>query len=313
MNETGIYFLADDGAYDWTVGMLESLRLVLPDVTLYCIPFSDRIEELQKLTRRYHFEIVSHKSLVELEAIGCDLLGAYLQPRDKGKISFFRKFYCFWGPLQRFLYLDADIVALDGFDKFYRRSIAGNFHLRFAHPDPDWVYQSGDFRDMMTKDFGSRSFNAGLWSGTSGLFSIDQVRDLAIRAKPNVGQFVTHCIDQPFINYCLDVSRKSVERLSEIGIDECAWAGETCQLKVNYRTGGRTSVSWPDGKTVPAIHWAGFGMHRRSPRYEIFRHFRTRSMTRNEYITWIVREMRQSKVAEFTGKVLNKLRRVLRV
>ena len=312
MNDSGIYFLANDGVCDWAIGMLESLRLVLPDVTLYCIPFSDQVEKLQQISSRYGFEIVSHSSLVELDAIGWDLLEPYLQPSEQRKTGAFRKFYCFWGPLQRFLYLDADIVVCEGFDEFYKRATEGNFDLRFAHPDPDWVYKPGDFRDRMIRDFGSGTFNTGLWSGTSGLFSLDQVRESAIRAKPNAGQFVSHCIEQPFINYCLDTSQRSVERLRDIGIDECAWAGETCSLSVNRKDCGRISVCWPDGKTVPAVHWAGFGLHRRSPRYDIFRHFRTRSMTRTEYFLWALREMQQTKIAEVTCKVVKKLRRELR-
>lgn len=312
MNDTGIYFLADDGAYDWTIGLLESIRLVLPDVRLYCIPFSDRVEELHKLSSRYQFEIVSHDSLTELDAIGWELLAQHLHPGERRKTGAFRKFFCFWGPLQRFLYLDADIVVLDGFEDFYERSIEGEFGLRFAHPDPEWVYRPGDFREEMIRDFGSRSFNTGLWSARSGLFSIDEVQSLGLAAKPHVGSFVTHCIEQPFINYSLDISRKSLQRLSEIGIDECAWAGETCELKVQYRTGGRTSVFWPDGRPVPAIHWAGFQLHRRSPRYSIFRHFRTRSMTRTEYIRWLAGEVRQTRMAEIAERCVKKMGRVLR-
>jgi hypothetical protein len=301
-NRAGLYFLGDDGVFDWAVGLLESLRAVAPDVNLYCLPFSDRVGRLSRLAARYRFEVVADPSLAELDTIGRDLLARYDPPAAAWKAGMFRKFYPFWGPLGRFLFLDADIVVLDGFPALLNRVLAGNLGVRYAHSDPEMVYRPGELRDRMTREYGSRAINAGLWAGAAGLFTLDRVRKLASAARLDAPRFNPHCMDQPFLNYCLDVGRVPMERFDEIGAGGCAWAGDPRLLTVDRRPGGRLSIRWPDGSAVPAIHWAGFQLHHRSPRYRVFRHFRTAPMTLAERLQWARREVGEKLAGVFAGE-----------
>jgi hypothetical protein len=55
----GVYFLADDGVYEWVLGLLHSLRTIAPDVCVYCVPFSNKIDRVMRLEKRYRFSILN--------------------------------------------------------------------------------------------------------------------------------------------------------------------------------------------------------------------------------------------------------------
>jgi hypothetical protein len=286
-DSVGIYFLGDDGAYHWLVPMLHSLRIADPNVTLYCIPFSNRIEKLGRLESKFGFRILDDPTLAELDEIGREVLASMPPPQPLHLVGMFRKMFSFWGPLQKYLYTDADVVFLDGLGTILDL-VRNNQDLMFAHKAINEAYIPGDFQDRMVREFHSPGINAGLWAARRGLLTLARIRELSIEAKPIAGNFPAN-IDQPFLNFCLDKSQVPMTTLDIRA--RCAWAGDHRRLKTVVGKNKLLNVTWPDGDLVPAIHWAGCKLNARMPNYRIHRYFRALEMTRGEQAVRFTNEM----------------------
>lgn len=287
----GIYFLGDDGVLDWVNGLLESLRTVCPSVTLYCIPFSDRIERLRELAVRYRFAILEDPSFADLDEIGRRILAQHDPPASEWKSGTFRKFCVFWGPLERFLYLDADIVVLDGFERLLQVSLENSDHqICYAHSDPDMVYKEGPLRERWIGDCQRPGINTGCWSGSRGMLSLDRVRELSRCDSADVAQFNPPCMEQPFLNYCLDQAQIPVICFDALGAKGSTWGGDRRPQNLMRTRRGGLRLRYPDGTIVPLIHWAGFSLESGMPHYHIYRHFRLRQLPLGERFKMLLRE-----------------------
>src|ERR1041385_3167220 len=109
----GLYFLANDRVLNWSIAFLESVRSHEPELRLVMIPFDSRIDEIARLADQYRFEIFDHRSLSELDEIG-----KTFYPTWEIWQRTFRKFAVFWGPLERFIFSDVDIVHLEGVQQY---------------------------------------------------------------------------------------------------------------------------------------------------------------------------------------------------
>jgi hypothetical protein len=104
----GVYFSANDKVYDWTIAFLKSFRTFNPDLRLILIPFNEECDRILQLQTQYDFEIYIDPSFSRLEAIGKAFELGYTPTGH----YWFRRYAAFWGPLDRFMYLDARQVVL---------------------------------------------------------------------------------------------------------------------------------------------------------------------------------------------------------
>lgn len=104
----GVYFSANDAVYDWAIAFLNSFREFNPDLRLLLIPFNEECDRLLKLQDTYNFEIYTDPSFERLEAIG----KAFELGHTPTGPYWFRRYAAFWGPCDRFMYLDARQVVL---------------------------------------------------------------------------------------------------------------------------------------------------------------------------------------------------------
>jgi hypothetical protein len=272
-NPVGVYFLADDHVYDWAVGLLHSLRAAAPAVRVYCVPFSERVEHIGRLEARFDFRMIQDPSLAELDEIGRELFARMSPPPPARLAGTFRKFYTFWGPLERFLYTDADVVVLDGFERLFESAVTGDHALTYAHADIGQVYRPGRLRERMVRDHAAPGINTGLWASRAGLFDLDRVRRLAAEAGPVAPEFCS-TLEQPFLNYCLDVAGVAPRPFGPEAA--CAWAGDHRPFRFERLAGGRLRGTWSgDGSIIHAIHWSGSSLSDRMPHHHVFQHFRT--------------------------------------
>ena len=307
-NRVGVYFLGDDGVYEWALGMLHSLRVVAPDVLVYCVPFSDRLDRLRRLEFRYRFKIINDPSLVELDNIGYRLFSKMTNPPKMKLAATFRKMYIFWGPLDRFLYTDADVIMLDGFVDLFEGAATGDLKLQYAHSDIEQVYRPGLLRQKMLQEFNTQAINTGLWASRAGVFTLQRVRELADEAGLVANEFCW-TLEQPFLNYCLDVCRVTMKPFDIVG-KECAWPGDSRPLRSWFGPDGRVQVKWPDGSLAPAIHWAGYNLSSRMPYYSIYRHFGMAAMSFSERVGLFGRELSETYDALSAGGVWQKIARI---
>ncbi len=309
-NRFGVYFLGDDVVYDWAVGLLRSLKVAAPDLEVICIPFSERIDRMARLVKSHGYSIADDPLLGEMDKIGRSITECMVPPPRRQLANMFRKFYAFWGPFDQFLLCDSDIVVLEGFKELFDLQVVSDPPIfSYAHFDVEQTYKPGPLRDRMLRDYGSHSINAGFWASRKGVFTLQQVQDLAAEAKLVASDFCA-TIDQPFVNYCLDVCQ--VARKQFDARVECAWAGDRRPLKTKSLPDGRLEARWPSGALVPAIHWAGYPLGARTPHYHIQRHFRVVGMPLGEQLRLMKRELLQKASGSSMGRALRWVKRRLR-
>ena len=153
-----MYILANDVMYDWTIGLLESLREHDPELPVMVIPFDNRTTRLSRDCSRYGCGIVQDASLEALDRIGRTLADG--NP-EAVWIPMFRKLYSFWGPFDHALYLDADTVALESVLDVLRAFEKSRWDFCFFDGTDEYVYRSEAFVQQMKERHGAKLFNAG--------------------------------------------------------------------------------------------------------------------------------------------------------
>jgi hypothetical protein len=147
------------------------------------------------------------------------------------------------------------MVLLDGFEKFFDAATTHAPSLQYAqyYSDLEQVYRPGRLRQLMVKDFHTHAINTGLWASRAGLFTMQRVRDLADEAIAIASEFCP-TLEQPFLNYCLDMTRVEMRPFSVTG-QECAWPGDSRPLRTEFycatSTAGSSGESASTTRTSP--------------------------------------------------------------
>jgi hypothetical protein len=282
----GVYFLADDFASEWTIALLNSLHAYAPMSRVWCIPFSEEISGLRQLAGRFGFGIYDDTSLLELDNIAHSLLP------DIGRMAgTFRKLTVFWGPLERFIYLDADVVILGDVEPLFITLLKTNYDLLYAHADLEMAYKPGPFRERMVRKYQTHGFVTGVWASTLGQLSLAEICEFSAEVASDIGSFAP-TLEQPFVNYCMDRKRTRMRSFASASEDSIYWnwPGQAERLHVRALDQSRLQVYTDGHQPVSGMHWAGFSLGPQMPHYEIYRYFRFLSSTRIERVTWKVRK-----------------------
>jgi hypothetical protein len=297
----GIYTLANDSVYDWLVAFLESRRLHEPNLPVVVIPFDDRMERVNALRDRYSFDVLEHESLKALDQIGASYF-----PDDAKWPHAFRKFAAFWGPFEKFVFVDSDVVLLGPLHEIFDRAEASDVEFVCGDIDIDQVYAPGKLRDQIMATGVTTGFNTGFFMSWRNTLTLDQVRrlgeeGLAVRRDlpPAVGE-------QPFINWCVAVAGLKVQAYFDLVPDMCfsPWAkrGPVADVNGAWRL---LDTRWKDvGRRMPLLHWAGYGLDFKMPNMRIFLHYRLAHATNRERAQFLFRWTANS--VQRTGKALRK-------
>lgn len=259
----GVYVLANDDVADWLAPCAASLRTFNPDLHVVVIAYDDRVQAIRRICAHYSFELWDGEELEWLDAVAARLRGDLPVQR-------MRKLAAFWGPLEHFLYLDADTVVLMDLSSVLDVVRDHRETFLFAHSDRlggalDEVYRPGIWRDRFLAAYGTHAGNAGVWAGSRGLFSADEVRELAEAARPIAGEFVYPY--QGFLNFCLDRTAAPVRNLHEYIDVPLLWAGVPGYLE------SAGSLRDSRGTPVGLVHWAGYELNPRLPYRELWNHW----------------------------------------
>jgi hypothetical protein len=261
------------------VALLESCRLHEPDIPVVVIPFDDRIRRVRTLQNRYRFELLEHECLEAL-----DQIAARYFSNDYTSVHKFRKFAAFWGPFEKFVFLDSDVVLLGPLSEFFDRAEASDVEFVCGEIDIDQVYVPGKLRDQMTSTGATTGFNAGFFMSSRNMLTLDQVRRLGDEGLAIRGGFVSVLGDQPFFNWCVAVSGLKVQTYFDLVPDMCfsTWAmrGPVADVNGVWRL---LDTKWDDfGRRMPLLHWAGYGLDLKMPNLRIFLRYRLAHATNRE-------------------------------
>lgn len=277
----GIVCLANDGIIDGLIALGESLRANSPNTSLTVIPFDTNLRRTRALAARLGFDIYDDPSLGEM-----DSLGRRYWPGEEWRPHTMRKFCAFWGPYERFMFLDADIVVLEPLDRYFEALRTRQAEFMYFTTDMTKVYE-GSLREEMIARRAAVGFNTGLFMGLRGRLTPAMVEDLFATCQPHRREFVD-LLEQTFLNYAVDVTGLSKVDAHEVVPDAIdAWAGSPLTRKGDgfVLADARTPGSW---RKVTLIHWAGYSIDPSMPYRSTFLTYRLADATPPERISYRV-------------------------
>lgn len=252
---------------------MNSFRAYNPDTPLCLIPFDEECAETFRLAQRYNFSIFDDGSFAKLEAIGRKL--------ELGHASYgpnwFRRYASFWGPFERFLYLDARQIILANLMPFVEATAEFDLDLVYYDTALDQVYEPGPLRQAFLRKGKARGFNSGRWASRRGLFSLSDFRDLVDAQVAVRDQLNPRNTDQAFINFCCDTKNLRMAKISDL-LGETVSSGWARQPGKPYQDEVGVWRMWDHGglehkKKLLLMHWAGFGASDPLPNAKVLRDF----------------------------------------
>jgi hypothetical protein len=249
-----VVILANDNVATWLTACLGSLRRTSRDIPCYIIPYDDRLARVRMIANRHDAVIVAPPHLQDLQAIG-----GLLCPAKPVAQRVFGKLSAFFLGVDEVLFSDADVVFLRPVEAIFDAFRASGMDLLYADSDMNKVYTEASFQRRMIHDYGAQGINTGFWIARGDLFSFEDFQALADQARTVKQCFDPVTMEQPFLNYCLDVTRTPYGHLSLAleGFPRCSWGA----LEAHERDGQwYCSEQYNTGSTpLYMLHWAGTG------------------------------------------------------
>jgi hypothetical protein len=190
----GVYILANDVVIDQLVALINSLEQnVGTDLSICVVPYDDNTQRARAATERYPqvqwFD--DQASLSKWENFATQIwqahptaFQAWAQRRVTGvnRMGMHRRFCCFDGPFDRFIYLDADILAMNSFDLLFDSLDEHDFvTYDFQYKDLSHVYDinAANLTQVFSRDrLESEIFCAGLYASKKGVFTDEMLAEL---------------------------------------------------------------------------------------------------------------------------------------
>jgi hypothetical protein len=239
------------------------------------VPFDGQLSHTRRVLARFGYDLYDDPTLAAM-----DNLGARYWPRDSRRPHAMRKFCAFWGPYERFFFLDADIVVLHPLEVYFDAFRRLDVDFMYLATAVSGVYRAGPVRDEMVSRYHTAGFNSGTFLGRRGTLSTDMLNELATTAVSYRHGFVDN-LEQTFINYAVDMAPLS-KADAHTAIPDLVEAGALMRLKSKdgqfFLADARTPAV--SGRPVSMIHWAGYNITPFMPYRRTFLAFRLARATR---------------------------------
>lgn len=300
-SKLGVYCLANDSVIEWFEAFIRSYQVDNSALPLTVIPFNRNISRLKALQTRFRFEIMDEAQCRQFDALASQVMG---NDRLAGA---YRKFACFFGPYEEFLFLDSDIVVTSPLARLFEAFARTDYDLVYFDYALDMAYAPA-LAARMVADYGTHGFNTGAFLSRKGIFHEEDLRSMAGKAAAARDGLLPGVLEQSFFNFVFDTSRCRMAGIETL-LPELApktWARQPFHYDPQRRT-----ATTPEGKILPFIHWPGCG-YPTMIRKEIFLAHRTMGMTQGERFHyhrkfyWL-RWRRNCKRALLNSKVFGKL------
>jgi hypothetical protein len=278
----GVLCLANDAVIDGLIALCESLREHDPGLPLTIIPFNDDVVQTRDMAGVYGFSLLDDPLIVAM-----DRVGAVYWPKHQHRANALRKFCSFWGPYDRFFFLDSDIVTLTSVAPYFKAFRESDADLMWFSPDLNKVYHPGPVRDEMLSRYNTVAFNSGQFLGRRGVLTPAMLSALAETAQAYRYGFVD-ILEQSFINYVVDV-RGLTKVAGRDLVPELAVAAAAMRMR---RVEGRLLLDDPrtpdSGRYVSLIHWSGYKLVPLMPYRRTWLSYRLAGKSRIERVAYCI-------------------------
>lgn len=190
----GIYTLANDVVYDGLVALLNSLEVNVGEIPVCIIPYNQQLDRVRaEVARRPHVSLFDDgESIARWESFATRAWKAHTRAqqvwRARGlpevyRIEMHHKFCSFDGPFDKFIYFDADTLALGPLDAIYEKLQDYAWVTNdFQHvSDIKYIFDAPS--DELTQVFSSEKlksdiFCAGWFASKKGVFEATKLTEL---------------------------------------------------------------------------------------------------------------------------------------
>ncbi|MGB5974249.1 MAG: Npun_R2821/Npun_R2822 family protein [Nodosilinea sp.] len=273
MTTRGLYITANDKVLDHAIACLNSIRAYDSSIPVVLIPYDDDDQQVAEvLGRDYGVEVYPDMEFIQRLSENLHAIfgkGFFARPNQ------FRKQACWFGPFDRFLYIDTDVVVfsaiakvlecLDNYDFIsYDYQHRGGIRNVFAPA----IVEQGVVTAAELNDI----FNCGFWSSKKGLISEQDLYDTFAEcaAHPDYFDFSEKTSDQPIINYV--ILKRIARRFNLVrqpGGGPGSWAGSSHFVQQDMEL-----IDPNVNKPLDYLHWAGYRIQPGCPYWDIWAHYR---------------------------------------
>ena len=268
----GIYIVANDKVIDNAIALLNSIRYYDGDVPIFLIPFNDQYRNVaQTLQQRHNVKLFPDLEFVEqfTQTIASIFDRNFLALPNK-----MRKLVQWFGPLDKFLYIDTDIIVFEKIAQVLEYLhefdfICCDYHhsgRSLADIFSPLVREKGIFSDQQLEDV----FNSGFWASKKGIFSESELYNLLKECSQHreYFDFSQKTTDQPILNYIILKSTQKRLNLVKLSQGEPgSWAGSKHFQQKDH-------ILYDKDKPLKYLHWAGTPMKPDAPYRELWEYYR---------------------------------------
>ncbi|WP_293127539.1 Npun_R2821/Npun_R2822 family protein [Microcoleus sp. bin38.metabat.b11b12b14.051] len=205
----GICTLANDTVYDQLIALLNSIEVILGLNIPVCIyPFDEQVQQIKsEIVNRPNVFIYEDSASIQrwdkfMQAAAPDRLN-----RKKFRLyGAHRRFCAFDGPFEKFIYMDADTLAMNSFDAVFDRLNKSDFVVYdFQFTDPTKVYNVSSPKLLQVFDknrVNSEIFCSGFYGSKQGIFDINTRELLLSHLQSGEAEILYEGAgEQPLLNY----------------------------------------------------------------------------------------------------------------
>ncbi|MFS2015405.1 hypothetical protein ACEN88_02375 [Massilia sp. CT11-108] len=251
----GVYFLANNGVFEQSVGFLRSFRTHNPKLPLCLIPFDSDFDKISALKNTYSFSVFDDSSLLA----SCDAIS---EKFHGFKLGTYRKLVAWEGIFDDFIYIDVDTVVIDSVDFAFEHLKQHDYVASHSNIETirRWVWKDSVYStNLLTTPQIAYSANTGFFVSRRGLLPMKHCSAKVSGGLELKESMELDCMEQPFLNYLVVTSGYSYTSLLRLLTAENApaaklewWAGTPA---------GRVEegkLYHPSGAPIFLVHWAGF-------------------------------------------------------
>lgn len=268
--KTAIYLVANDAVFDQAVALVKSIRRFDPQVPVLLIPYDRRMERTADiLSGELGVQLFPDLHLLE----DLDRMTARTLRRHRLKHpQRLRSLASWFGPAERFLYIDADVVVfqrvadvLSLLDEADFICCDFQFKTGLRHVFTEKIRGVGLFSESDLGDV----FNGGFWGSSRSALDWDALTARLERCGDlrRLLDFSGGACAQPILNYLVLSQLPRRVNLAKSGQEPGNWAGSA-----HFRQVG--DVLFDGERPLRYLHWAGQAIQPGGPYWSIWKHYR---------------------------------------
>jgi hypothetical protein len=266
----GLYILANDVVFDQLIALINSIeRNIGPHMPICIVPYDDRTRQAKLATESYpqvqwfEDEAILRKWEAFAEQIWRSHPTAFEVWAQKGiegvnRMGMHRRFCCFDGPFEQFVYLDADILVMNSFDLLFDSLEEHDFvTYDYQYKDLSHVFDVSSERleDVFGRDrLETEIFCAGLYASKKGLFTDHMLEALLTSLEGGDSEILYfNGPDQSILNYMVMKSGVDALNLAQ-QLPEAKRTG--CCVTSNHFS-EKEQVLFDKGEQLTYLHYIG--------------------------------------------------------